>query len=142
MQRLLLPFTPRFIVLTMCAMMTLVLLSAGMMDEQMSHFLWIPIVVFGGLTLIGINDLMQQSHAVLRNYPITAHFRFLLEEIRPEMRQYFFESETDGTPFSRNKRAVVYQRAKMVLDKRPFGTQKDVYSDGYEWMHSLGKFCG
>ncbi len=61
--------------------------------------------------------------------------RFLLEEIRPEMRQYFFESEKDGMPFSRDTRAVVYQRAKMVLDKRPFGTQEDVYREGYEWMH-------
>jgi hypothetical protein len=61
--------------------------------------------------------------------------RFLLEEIRPEMRQYFFESEKDGMPFSRDTRALVYQRAKMVLDKRPFGTQEDVYRDGYEWMH-------
>ena len=78
---------------------------------------------------------MQKSHAVLRNYPISAHIRFLLEEIRPEMRQYFFESEKDGMPFSRDTRALVYQRAKMVLDKRPFGTQEDVYRDGYEWMH-------
>ena len=72
---------------------------------------------------------------MLRNYPISAHIRFLLEEIRPEMRQYFFESEKDGMPFSRDTRALVYQRAKMVLDKRPFGTQEDVYRDGYEWMH-------
>ena len=81
---------------------------------------------------------MQKDHAVLRNYPISAHIRFLLEEIRPEMRQYFFESEKDGMPFSRDTRAVVYQRAKMVLDKRPFGTQKNVYEEGYEWMnHSV-----
>ena len=53
---------------------------------------------------------------MLRNYPISAHLRFLLEEIRPEMRQYFFESEKDGMPFSRDTRAVIYQRAKMVLD--------------------------
>ena len=72
---------------------------------------------------------------MLRNYPISAHIRFLLEEIRPEMRQYFFESEKDGMPFSRDTRALVYQRAKMQLDKRPFGTQEDVYRDGYEWMH-------
>jgi len=85
--------------------------------------------------LLGIRDLMQKSHAVLRNYPISAHMRFLLEEIRPEMRQYFFESEKDGMPFSRDIRAVVYQRAKMQLDKRPFGTQEDVYREGYEWMH-------
>jgi len=51
------------------------------------------------------------------------------------MRQYFFESEKDGMPFSRDTRAVIYQRAKMVLDKRPFGTQEDVYHEGYEWMH-------
>jgi glutamate synthase domain-containing protein 2 len=95
----------------------------------------IPMVIFGGLTILGIRDLLQQNHAVLRNYPISAHIRFLLEEIRPEMRQYFFESEKDGMPFSRDTRALVYQRAKMVLDKRPFGTQEDVYRDGYEWMH-------
>ena len=64
---------------------------------------------------LGLRDLVQTSHAVLRNYPISAHLRFLLEEMRPEMRQYFFESETDGLPFSRNQRAVVYQRAKMQL---------------------------
>ena len=85
--------------------------------------------------MLGVRDVMQKSHAVLRNYPISAHIRFLLEEIRPEMRQYFFESEKDGMPFSRDIRAVIYQRAKMVLDKRPFGTQEDVYRDGYEWMH-------
>ena len=101
----------------------------------MWEVLLIPIVIFGALTLLGIRDLTQKSHAVLRNYPISAHIRFLLEEIRPEMRQYFFESEKDGMPFSRDTRAVVYQRAKMVLDKRPFGTQEDVYTEGYEWMH-------
>jgi glutamate synthase domain-containing protein 2 len=95
----------------------------------------IPTLVFAGLTALGIRDVLQKDHAVLRNYPISAHLRFLLEEIRPEMRQYFFESEKDGMPFSRDTRAVVYQRAKMVLDKRPFGTQKNVYEQGYEWMH-------
>jgi glutamate synthase domain-containing protein 2 len=54
------------------------------------------------------------------------------------VRQYFFEGETDGVPFSRNQRAIVYQRAKMALDKRPFGTQSDVYADNYEWLnHSI-----
>jgi glutamate synthase domain-containing protein 2 len=79
-------------------------------------------VVFAGFTVLGTRDLIQTRHAVLRNYPISAHLRFLVEQIRPEMRQYFFEDEKDGRPFSRDKRAVVYQRAKMVLDKRPFGT--------------------
>jgi len=125
MDTLLLPFSPRFIALTICAAATLLLLGAGLADPKAFDLVLLPLLLFGALTLLGIRDLMQQSHAVLRNYPISAHLRFLLEEIRPEMRQYFFESEKDGMPFSRDTRAVIYQRAKMVLDKRPFGTQED-----------------
>jgi len=135
METLLLPFSPRFIVLTICSVVTALLLILGIFDHKVFDFLLAPLLIFGGLTLLGIRDLTQQSHAVLRNYPIAAHMRFLFEEIRPEMRQYFFESEKDGMPFSRDTRAVVYQRAKMVLDKRPFGTQEDVYREGYEWLH-------
>ena len=135
METLMLPFSPRFIVLTICAVVTVLLLGIGIVDHKVLGLVVIPIVIFGALTLLGFRDLTQKSHAVLRNYPISAHIRFLLEEIRPEMRQYFFESEKDGMPFSRDTRALVYQRAKMVLDKRPFGTQEDVYREGYEWMH-------
>src|SRR2546421_6855558 len=135
METILLPFSPRFIVLTICAVVTALLLGIGIVDHKVFDIVLIPIMIFGALTLLGIRDLTQKSHAVLRNYPISAHMRFLLEEIRPEMRQYFFESEKDGMPFSRDTRALVYQRAKMVLDKRPFGTQEDVYKEGYEWMH-------
>ncbi len=85
--------------------------------------------------LVGLHDLRQTRHAVLRNYPVAAHLRFLLEAIRPEMRQYFFEGDKDGAPFPRDKRAIVYQRAKKELDKRPFGTQFDVYQEQYEWLH-------
>src|ERR1700754_1588104 len=135
METLLLPFSPRFIILTICGVVTALLLGIGIVDHKVFKLVVIPIVIFGALTLLGVRDLLQKSHAVLRNYPISAHIRFLLEEIRPEMRQYFFESEKDGMPFSRDTRAVIYQRAKMVLDKRPFGTQKNVYEEGYEWMH-------
>src|SRR3981189_1458659 len=137
METLLLPFSPRFIILTICAVVTALLLTIGIFDHNPKAWevVLLPVIVFGALTLLGIRDLTQKSHAVLRNYPISAHIRFLLEEIRPEMRQYFFESEKDGMPFSRDPRALVYQRAKMVLDKRPFGTQEDVYREGYEWMH-------
>ena len=135
METLMLPFSPRFIVLTMCAVVTALLLGIGIVDHKAFDLVLIPLVIFGALTLLGIRDLTQKGHAVLRNYPISAHLRFLLEEIRPEMRQYFFESEKDGMPFSRDTRAVIYQRAKMVLDKRPFGTQEDVYREGYEWIH-------
>src|SRR6202021_2166759 len=135
METLMLPFSPRFIVLTICAVVTALMLGLGIVDHKAFDLLLIPILIFGALTLLGIRDLTQKSHAVLRNYPIAAHLRFLLEEIRPEMRQYFFEGEKDGLPFSRDTRAVIFQRAKMVLDKRPFGTQEDVYREGYEWIH-------
>jgi glutamate synthase domain-containing protein 2 len=103
------------------------------------HGLWLSLaLVTGAFTAVGVHDLTQRRHAILRNYPISAHLRFLLEQIRPEMRQYFFEDEKFGQPFSRDRRAIVYQRAKNVLDKRPFGTNYDVYAPGYEWAtHSL-----
>jgi glutamate synthase domain-containing protein 2 len=135
METLMLPFSPRYVVLTICAVVTALLLGVGLSDHKAFDVVLIPLLLFGGLTLLGIRDLVQKGHAVLRNYPISAHLRFLLEEIRPEMRQYFFESEKDGMPFSRDIRALVYQRAKMQLDKRPFGTQEEIYREGYEWMH-------
>jgi glutamate synthase domain-containing protein 2 len=135
METLMLPFSPRFIVLTICSVVTVLLIGIALADHKVFDLVLIPTLVFAGLTALGIRDLVQKDHAVLRNYPIAAHLRFMLEEIRPEMRQYFFESEKDGMPFSRDTRAVVYQRAKMVLDKRPFGTQENVYAEGYEWMH-------
>jgi glutamate synthase domain-containing protein 2 len=101
-----------------------------------------PFLVLGligaGLTGVGIWDLIQPRHSLRRNYPILANIRFALEMIRPEIRQYFLESDTDGTPFNRTKRAVAYQRAKGALDKRPFGTQQDAYGERFEWMnHSI-----
>ena len=116
METLMLPFSPRFVVLTICAVVTALLFGLGIFDHRLFDVLLIPILIFGGLTLLGLRDLTQKNHAILRNYPIAAHMRFLLEEIRPEMRQYFFESEKDGMPFSRDIRAVIYQRAKMVLE--------------------------
>jgi glutamate synthase domain-containing protein 2 len=134
MRSLPLPFQPRFIAYTAVLVVTAALLLECVFDFT-SAYLAIPLVLFGGLTVVGTVDVLQTRHAVLRNYPLTAHIRFILEEIRPEIRQYFLESEKDGTPFSRDKRALVYQRAKQALDKRPFGTQNDVYADGFEWLH-------
>ena len=138
MQMLMLPFTPRFYLLTICAVLTVVLLAIGIMDHKAFDWLLTPLLIFAGLTLLGVRDLFQKNHAILRNYPIAAHLRFIFEAIRPEMRQYFFEDEKHGMPFSRDRRAVVYQRAKNALDVRPFGTEYDVYAPGYEWMaHSI-----
>ncbi|PQA48547.1 FMN-binding glutamate synthase family protein [Amnimonas aquatica] len=97
-----------------------------------------PVLVFGGLTLLGTLDYFQKKQAIRRNYPIMAHFRFLFESVRPEIRQYFLESDTEHIPFSRNQRALVYQRAKNTVDKRPFGTLINVYEEHYEWInHSV-----
>ncbi|MEK6805237.1 MAG: FMN-binding glutamate synthase family protein [Pseudomonadota bacterium] len=95
-------------------------------------------VVSGLLAGVGIWDLMQTKQSIRRNYPILAHLRFFLELIRPEIRQYFLESDQEKIPYSRAQRSLVYQRAKDVIDKRPFGTQKDLYESHYEWInHSM-----
>ena len=88
---------------------------------------WLIAVVSGALSLIGLIDVLQKKQAVRRNYPILAHIRFLLESIRPEIRQYFLETDTEQIPYSRQQRTIIYERAKNELNKRPFGTQNDVY---------------
>jgi len=133
-----LPFTPRYILLTLALVMTGLLAGEAGMANHYSAPLILTLAVCAGFSALGIRDVLQTRHSILRNYPIAAHLRFLVEDIRPELRQYLFESETDGAPFSRDTRAIVYQRAKMVLDKRPFGTQSDVYADNFEWLnHSI-----
>ncbi|MEE3168542.1 MAG: FMN-binding glutamate synthase family protein [Pseudomonadota bacterium] len=95
-------------------------------------------VIFGLFAALGTYDLLQRRHTVSRMYPITAHFRYMLESIGPEIRQYFIQSDTEERPFSREQRSIVYQRAKNVLDKRPFGSLLHMYEEGFEWMnHSL-----
>ena len=115
----------------------LIAVIAGLMVVFPGQVWWLlPVgLMCVGSVLVGLHDLRQTRHAVLRNYPVAAHLRFFLESIRPEMRQYFFEGDKDGAPFPRDKRAIVYQRAKRDLDKRPFGTQFDVYQEQYEWLH-------
>lgn len=100
---------------------------------------WIlGVVLFGGFAALGVWDLSQTRSTLRRNYPILAHFRYGLESIGPEMRQYFIESDTAEVPYSRQQRALIYQRAKSVNDTRPFGTQQDVYDSQYEWInHSM-----
>jgi glutamate synthase domain-containing protein 2 len=97
-------------------------------------------LAFGGaaLALVGLGDRLQTRRSVLRNYPLSGHLRYLLEYIRPEIRQYFIEPDHEAAPFSRQQRSLVYQRAKGDPDKRPFGTQRDVHADGHEWInHSM-----
>lgn len=97
-----------------------------------------PALLFLFLAGVGVRDMLQSAHSVLRNYPVIGHLRFLLEYVRPEIRQYFIENDTEASPFSRQQRSLVYQRAKGEPDKRPFGTQLDTGATGYEWInHSL-----
>ena len=135
MRHLLLPFTPRYIVLTLVVVGLAVSAVLAWAYPGARFWLSFSIAIFGLLACLGLHDLIQTRHAILRSFPIAAHLRFILEHIRPELRQYFFEDEKDGTPFPRDKRAIVYQRAKDALDTRPFGTHYDVYSEHYEWMH-------
>ncbi|MCJ8161808.1 FMN-binding glutamate synthase family protein [Acinetobacter zhairhuonensis] len=90
------------------------------------------------LSLLGLYDLLQNQHAILKNYPIMGHFRFLFEEVRPEIRQYFIESDDDALPFSRMQRSLVYQRSKNENSDKPFGSIIDVYQQDYRFMtHSI-----
>ncbi|MCB1394207.1 FMN-binding glutamate synthase family protein [Nitrobacter sp.] len=103
-----------------------------------SAWFWIPFAVLIALAALGVYDLLQTKHSVLRNYPVLGHMRFLFEGIRPEIRQYLIESDQDEEPFSRDIRSIVYQRSKGVEDKRPFGTRQRVYDAGYAWLtHSI-----
>ena len=106
------------------------LAAAGTTD----HVWLVPAAVFVPLALLGVYDLIQKKHAILRNYPVIGHIRFLLESIRPEVRQYMIEGDHEEVPFSRQARALVYQRAKGVEDKKPFGTIENVYGTGYSWL--------
>jgi glutamate synthase domain-containing protein 2 len=105
-------------------------------------YLWLPLAVLFLPTLayvvMGLGDALQTRHSVLRNFPVLGRMRYFLESVRPEIRQYFVESDQEENPFSREMRTVIYQRAKAVLDTSPFGTRRDVYAEGYEWIaHSI-----
>lgn len=105
-------------------------------------FFWNPVlwafVVLLPIIAIGVVDMFQTKHTLLRLYPVIGHFRYLLESFRPEIQQYFVENETDGMPISREFRSLIYQRAKGARDTRPFGTLFDVNRSGYEWVnHSM-----
>jgi glutamate synthase domain-containing protein 2 len=131
------PFPTRYSAFALC----LAGLAASLAAVVASPQLWLAWVALGLFALLGgtgVHDLRQTRHAILRNYPVIGHLRFLLEYIRPEIRQYFIESDAEAAPFSRAQRSLVYQRAKGEPDNRPFGTQLDVTIAGYEWInHSM-----
>jgi glutamate synthase domain-containing protein 2 len=97
-------------------------------------WLWTALLVLLPLIALGMRDLAQLRHSLLRNYPIIGHLRFLLEDTGPELRQYIVESNTEGAPFNRDMRSLMYQRAKDVIDTKPFGTELSVYESNYAWL--------
>ena len=111
-------------------------------------WLWWLAVPLAALAALGVWDLLQTQHTILRNYPVIGHLRWAFESVRPEIRQYLIESDRDEVPFSREERALVYQRAKNEEGLRPFGTRHDVYAAGYAWLthaiaarpHGLGDY--
>ncbi|WP_312324290.1 FMN-binding glutamate synthase family protein [Acinetobacter schindleri] len=105
------------------------------MPQTLVNTLWIISAV---LSVVGLYDVLQHRHSILRNYPIMGHFRFLFEEFRPEIRQYFIEADQDALPFSRMQRSLVYQRAKNENSDKPFGSIIDVYNHDYKFVtHSI-----
>lgn len=103
----------------------------------MPSLLW-SWLLLGPIIGMGVYDFIQVKHSIPRNFPVLGRMRYLLELIRPEIYQYFVENDTEGVPFDRDQRSLVYQRAKKERDTIPFGTKEDVYAAGYEWInHSM-----
>lgn len=95
-------------------------------------------VIIGPMIYMGVADMIQTRQSIKRNFPLAGRLRYVFEDLRPKIQQYFVESDTDGSPINRNERSVIYQRSKKQVDTIPFGTQLNVYAEGYEWMtHSI-----
>ena len=127
-------FPLRLLAFSACVLCLLVTAGSAA-DGALTTGSAVLLALSAALTMLGWHDMAQTKRSVLRNYPVIGHLRFMLEFIRPEIRQYFLENDTDATPFSRSQRSLVYQRAKGETDKRPFGTQLDVHATGYEWIN-------
>jgi glutamate synthase domain-containing protein 2 len=118
-------------------------LSIGcLLAVAVTAYFWPPILwsllLIVPLVLVGLVDVIQPGHTIRRNFPVLGRMRYWMEALRPKIYQYFIESDTDGTPFNRLNRNVIYRRAKKVNDTTPFGTQLNVYEVGYEWLnHSM-----
>ena len=120
----------------------ILLLTAALTFFWNRNVAW-SLVVTLPIILVGLMDIAQTKQTIRRNYPVIGRMRYWAEWMRPKVYQYFIESDTDGTPFNRLSRNVIYQRAKKVNDTTPFGTQLNVYEVGYEWLnHSITPFDG
>lgn len=117
---------------------TLSIVTVFCLSYFLSHNWYVLLAILIILTIMGYYDMYQTKHSIKRIYPLFGRLRYVMEELRPKIYQYFIESDIDGRPINRIDRSTVYQRAKKDNDTMPFGTQLDVYSEGYEWLcHSI-----
>lgn len=121
------------------SILLLIVTLALSLSSKFLHEIWyVAFVIILGITILGYIDMFQKKHTIRRIFPVFGRFRYVLEDIRPKMYQYFIESDLDGRPINRVDRSTIYQRAKRELETIPFGTQLNVYEEGYEWMcHSV-----
>jgi glutamate synthase domain-containing protein 2 len=120
----------RYATLVICA----ILLGLAVAFAGNSLVVWAAVWVLAALCLLGLYDILQRRHSILRNFPVIGHVRWIAEFIRPEIRQYLVEADEEAAPFSRSQRSLVYERAKGEPGEHPFGTLLDVYCDGYEFI--------
>lgn len=114
------------------------IIGTSLLGWYASSWWYVVLAMIVALFIMGINDMMQTKHSIMRTYPVFGRMRYWMEALRPKMYQYFVESDIDGRPINRIDRSTIYQRAKQEMDTMPFGTQLDVYEEGYEWMsHSI-----
>jgi len=126
--------------LIVCTVITTIIIAVSFIYNR--NYLWLFVIV-GPIIVLGLIDVFQKKQALKRNFPLLGRTRYMAEWLRPKIYQYFVEPDTDGRPFSRLNRNIVYQRAKRVNDTTPFGTQLQVYEEGYEWMnHSIAALDG
>ena len=118
--------------------LSIVIVAAILLLSLISPYFLLTFIVVAPIIVIGVIDITQKRQTIRRNFPIIGNFRYLLEKVRPEIMQYFVETDTEGKPINRLFRSVIYQRAKKQTSTSPFGTQWDVYRSGYEWIdHSI-----
>lgn len=128
----------RTVTIIVCALIVLLNILSLVLGAFVSPYFYWGLLLFAPLLALGCWDLVQKKHSICRNFPVLGRLRFLQEAIRPEWHQYFIESDTDGRPFSRVQRTLIYERAKNIAGLQPFGTELDVYSNEYEWLtHSI-----
>nr|WP_019557271.1 FMN-binding glutamate synthase family protein [Thiomicrorhabdus arctica] len=121
-----------FVVVSVISLLFVYLISLVWPEASWAYIFIVPLIA------LGIYDVTQKHHTLLRLYPVVGHLRYVFESIRPEIQQYFVEDNLNGTPVNREFRSLIYERAKGARDTRPFGTQFDVYREGYEWVnHSI-----